>query len=50
MKETAAILGRVFHGVEVLVALYYVNIMDMFEDEANQQGVHLIKARNLVAV
>ena len=50
VKETAAILGRVFHGVEILVALYYVNIMDMFEDEANQQGVHLIKARNLVAV
>ena len=49
VKETAAILGRVFQGVEILVALYYVNIMDMFEDEANQQGVHLIKARNLVA-
>ena len=49
VKETAAILGRVFHGVEILASLYYVNIMDMFEDEANQQGVHLIKARNLVA-
>ena len=49
VKETAAILGRVFHGVEILVALYYVNIMDMLEDEANQQEVYLIKARNLVA-
>lgn len=50
VRETAAILGRVLPGVEILVALYYVNIMDMFEDEANQQGVQLIKARNLVAV
>ena len=45
VKETAAILGKVFDDVEIHAALYCVNISSIIEDEAAQQGVHLIRTR-----
>ena len=47
VKTTATILGKVFPDAEIHTALYYMNIASFIEDEANQQGVHLMKAGNL---
>ena len=45
IKATAMILGKVFPDAETHAALYYMNIAPFIEEEANRQGVHLIKAR-----
>ncbi len=47
VKETATVLSKVFHDADIHAALYYMNIASVIEKEAVQQGVHLIKARNL---
>ncbi len=47
VKTTATILGKVFPDAEIHTALYYMNIASFIEEEANQQGVHLMKAGNL---
>ena len=45
VKETAAILDKVLSDVEIHAALYCVNVLPFVEDEATEQGVHLIKTR-----
>ena len=45
VKATATILGKVFPDTEIHAALYYVDIESFIEEEANRQGVHLIKAK-----
>ena len=48
VKQTAAILSKVFHEAEIHTALYCMNIASVIEEEAVQQGVHLIRARGLL--
>lgn len=45
IKATATILGKVFPDTEIHAALYYVNIESFIKEEANRQGVYLIKAK-----
>jgi hypothetical protein len=47
VTATATILGKVFPDAEIHAALYYMNIASFIREEANRQGVHLIKASNL---
>ena len=41
-------LGKVLDDVEIHAALYCVNVVPFIEDEAAEQGVHLIKTRLMV--
>ena len=45
---TAGILGKIFQDAEVHAALYYMEIAAAIQEEAAQQGIHLIKARFLL--
>ena len=47
VRATATILGKVFPDAEIHAALYYMNIASFIEEEANRQGVYLIRAGNL---
>ena len=47
VKETASVLSNVFPEAEIHSALYYMNIASFIQEDANRQGVHLIKAKNL---
>ncbi len=48
VKQTAAILSKVFHEAEIHTALYCMNIASVIEEEAVPQRVHLIRARTLL--
>ena len=48
VKRTADILGRLFSDAEIHSALYCMNIASAIEEESARQGVHLIRARNLL--
>ena len=45
VNETASILDKVLSDVEIHAALYCVNVLAAIEDEASEQGVHLIRTR-----
>ena len=47
VKETASVLGKVFSDAEVHTALYYMNMATFIEEEAVQEGIHLIRVRSL---
>ena len=44
---TAALVGRLFHGVVVKPVLYYLTPNERLEGEATDQGVTLVRARDM---
>jgi hypothetical protein len=48
VKQTADILSGLFADAEIHAAIYCMNVASLIEEEADQQGVHLIRARNLL--
>ncbi len=47
VRKTASVLTKLFPDTEIHSALYYMKIAPFIKEEAEQQGVHLIKAKNL---
>lgn len=47
VKQTKAILDKVFPDAETHTALYYMNIQPFIEDKATKDGIHLIEVRNM---
>lgn len=47
VKETKAILGKVFPDAETITALFYTNIQPFIENEAYEDNIHLIEVGHL---